>query len=518
MRKLKLGTRLALAFATMVALTLMVGLIASNRIGDIHEAMETNNRRHDIVSLTYQTVELSIENAKALMQSYLTADDTERRALEQQLAARTSTISGNTKELESMLVTTADRQLFAAVMAKRGSYVASRNRAEALAREGKNDEAFKLLTRETMPALATYREMWATFIERQVEQMKAAVAESQATYESVRLVLGVLLVIAALFAIVVAVLITRSVTGPVRRTVRAAEQIAQGDLHADLDLEGNDEMAQLQTSLKRMADRLSQVIGEIRGSAEALSSVSTQIASTAMSLSQGMSEQAAAVEETTANLHQVGTSIAQNAANTRTMEKLSLEGASQASDTGKVVDETVLAMRAIAAKIEIIDEISYQTNLLALNAAIEAARAGEMGRGFSVVAAEIRRLAERSQTAAREIVSVSSMSMSVAERSGKLIGELVPSIRKAATVVQEVSFASREQAASVEHISQAVGQIEQVTQRTASAAEEMASTAEEMAAQAESLRDLISVFRVHTRDSAPLLMSTSNGHNGYVDV
>ena len=162
--------------------------------------------------------------------------------------------------------------------------------------------------------------------------------------------------------------------------------------------------------------------------------------------------------------------------------------------------ETIEAMRAIAEKISIIEEIAYQTNLLALNAAIEAARAGEHGKGFAVVATEVRKLAEKSQAAAKEISTLASSSMSVAERSGQVLRDLVPSIRKTADLVQEVAAASAEQSSGVAQVNKAMARVDQVTQRNASAAEELASTAEEMAAQAQALEQLVAFFR-STEDS-----------------
>jgi methyl-accepting chemotaxis protein len=156
-----------------------------------------------------------------------------------------------------------------------------------------------------------------------------------------------------------------------------------------------------------------------------------------------------------------------------------------------------VAMRSIAEKVSIIEEIAYQTNLLALNAAIEAARAGEHGRGFAVVASEVRKLAERSQSSAKEITTLASSSVSIAERSGVLLNELVPAIRKTTELVQEVAAASQEQASGVTQVNKAMGQMDQVTQRNASAAEELSSTAEELSSQAEALKQLMEFFKIN---------------------
>jgi len=189
-------------------------------------------------------------------------------------------------------------------------------------------------------------------------------------------------------------------------------------------------------------------------------------------------------------------SITQNAENSRKMEQMARKGAQDAGQSGQAVQESVSAMKSIAEKIAVIEEIAYQTNMLALNAAIEAARAGEHGRGFAVVAGEVRNLAERCRTAAQEIGGLAAANVQVAERSGGLLTELVPAIQKTADLVQEVAATSREQAAGVSQINGAISQVGLVTQRNAAGAEQLSSTAEELASQAEALQDMISFFRV----------------------
>jgi methyl-accepting chemotaxis protein len=336
-------------------------------------------------------------------------------------------------------------------------------------------------------------------------------------------------------SIVIGFLITRSITVPLAKAVEVAEQVSEGDLKVSIEADSRDEAGQMLASLGRMVatldkmataagaiaggdlkvtvtpqserdqlgnalasmvTRLTQVIGEVWTGSNALSSASAQLSATAQALSQGTSEQAASVEETTSSLEQMSASVTQNADNSRTTETTALKGAEDASESAKAVGETLQAMTAITEKISIIEEIAYQTNLLALNAAIEAARAGEHGKGFAVVATEVRKLAERSQSAAKEIGDLATSSVKVAERSGQLLKDLVPGIRKTAELVQEVAAASREQSAGVSQINTAMTKVDQVTQRNASASEELASTAEEMAAQAEGLQELVSFFRV----------------------
>jgi hypothetical protein len=248
--------------------------------------------------------------------------------------------------------------------------------------------------------------------------------------------------------------------------------------------------AERQAKLEGLVGRLSSAIGEIRTAAESLSSASSQLAISSQTLSDGTSEQATSIQETATSLEQMSMSIAQNADNTRQMEHMAVTGATDAQESGKAVAESVRAMKTIAEKINIVEEIAYQTNLLALNAAIEAARAGENGKGFAVVAVEVRKLAERSQAAAKEVRGLASSSLDVAERSGLLLKELVPSIEKTADLVQEVAAASTEQASGVAQINRAMGQVDMVTQRNASAAEELAATAEQLTEQADALQQL----------------------------
>ncbi len=301
---------------------------------------------------------------------------------------------------------------------------------------------------------------------------------------------GILLLMAGSFVI------ARIISTGLTVAVAAAEKMTAGDITVQVEVTSHDEIGMLQQAMRKMIERLSQIIAEVRSGAAALSSASSQISASAQALAQGTSEQAASVEETTSSLQQMSASIEQNADNTRAMEQMAVKGARDAEDSGRAVTDTVEAMNSIAQKISIIEEIAYQTNLLALNAAIEAARAGEHGRGFAVVATEVRKLAERSQAAAKEIGSMAKSSVKVAERSGQLLTELVPSIRKTADLVQEVAAASREQSSGVAQINQALAQVDNVTQRNASSAEELSSTAEEMASQAEALEELMAFFKL----------------------
>jgi methyl-accepting chemotaxis protein len=346
---------------------------------------------------------------------------------------------------------------------------------------------------------------WRKFLEHEGNHISDAAADGKHRFEGGRELTVGLLLLGVLATGGLAILITRSVTGPVKLAVSAAERIARGDLTQVVEAKSTDEVGRLLSAMKTMTEKLGQTIGEVRAGADALVGASAQVSATAQTLSQGTGEQAASVEETTSSLEEMSASITQNAESSRQTEAMAKEGAHNAEESGRAVNETVEAMKAIAERIGIIEEIAYQTNLLALNAAIEAARAGEHGKGFAVVATEVRKLAERAQKAAKEIGELAGSSVKVAERSGKLITELVPVIRKTADLVQEVAAASAEQSAGVAQVSKAMGTVDQVTQRNASAAEELSSTAEEMSSQAESLQQLMAFFAVSKDGLAPRL-------------
>ena len=282
---------------------------------------------------------------------------------------------------------------------------------------------------------------------------------------------------------------------------------AEGDLTRRIERDYQGLFATVKDSANTTAENLTRVMGEVRAAADALTGAANQVSATAQSLSQAASEQAASVEETSSQIDVMSASISQNSDNARITDGMATKASKEATDGGGAVSQTVVAMKQIAAKIGIVDDIAYQTNLLALNAAIEAARAGEHGKGFAVVAAEVRKLAERSQEAAKEIGDLAGNSVSTAERAGKLLDEIVPSIQKTSELVQEIAAASAEQSESVVQIGGAMGQLSKATQQNASASEELAATSEELSGQAEQLQQSIAFFNIGGQSlaSAPQL-------------
>jgi methyl-accepting chemotaxis protein len=328
------------------------------------------------------------------------------------------------------------------------------------------------------------------------EALQAATSAVLAESGRRRALILLLAVIAVGLALVVSSAQVRSLSGPTVALVRLAQRMASGDLRVELESNRRDELGALERAFGEMSRRLSRTIGEVRLAADSLSAASSQVASSTAGVAQGATDQANAVQETSASLEQMGASVSQTADNSRRMEEMARQGSQQASESGQAVGRTVAAMRTIVERISIIEEIAFQTNLLALNAAIEAARAGEHGRGFGVVAVEVRKLAERSRIATKEIGELSAQSVAVAGQSGEQLGALVPAIQKTAELVQEVAAAAQEQAAGVGQMNTALARMDEVTQRNASAATELASTAEEVARQAAGLRRMMEAFSV----------------------
>jgi methyl-accepting chemotaxis protein len=281
------------------------------------------------------------------------------------------------------------------------------------------------------------------------------------------------------------------------------EAFAKGDLTYRITRDYEGLFGKVKDAANTTAENLTQVISEVSSAADALTGAANQVSATAQSLSQAASQQAASVEQTSSQIDIMSASISQNSDNAKITDSMATKTSREAVEGGSAVGQTVSAMKQIAAKIGIVDDIAYQTNLLALNAAIEAARAGEHGKGFAVVAAEVRKLAERSQEAAREIGDLAGKSVSTAERAGQLLDDIVPSIQKTSELVQEIAAASAEQSESVVQIGGAMGQLSKATQQNASASEELAATSEELSGQAEQLQQSVAFFKT-AQDTRPM--------------
>jgi len=409
-------------------------------------------------------------------------------------------------------------------------------------RAGDVAQAHKIFVEETVPAVNAVQESLAKMKEI-LSADEASAREHLASVQARSRVLTVVLTLSiTLFGLAGGLFFVRSITRPVRAALGVAQTVAQGDLTphfpekigddetgeliktmqkmvgnlgglaaagqliAQGDLSGTitvlSERDVLGSSLATMQEKLRGVVQDVKQASENVAGGSQELSSSAEEMSQGSSEQAGSVEEVSASMEQMVSNIQQNADNAQQTEKIAQKAAEDARAGGKAVVQTVAAMKDIASKITIIEEIARQTNLLALNAAIEAARAGEHGRGFAVVASEVRKLAERSQAAAGEISTLSGTSVQVAEQAGVMLARLVPDIQRTAELVMEINGSCKEQNEGASQVNKAIQQLDQVVQQNASAAEQMSSTAEQLSSQAEHLQGIMEYFKVDGKTTA----------------
>jgi methyl-accepting chemotaxis protein len=481
----------------------------------------SNDQLTDIVGDNMHKIELvntlseSVHIVSRVIRSMVLLDDPAAIAEEKvKLTAARDAYDKAWADLEKTAASERGQAIRAKIRDAAGAARPLNNRVLELAEANKDEDARRVLLKEAGPAVKKWQDALDENTSLQRENSVKQAAAADASYSRASTIMITLSVIGLLISLLVAYLITRNLMrqlgGEPAYAAEVISQIAGGDLSVQVHTQAGDTTSML-ASVKDMSAKLSEIITSVRSSADSLASASEEISATAQSLSQASSEQAASVEETSASIEQMTASINQNTENAKVTDSMASKASKQATEGGEAVGSTVEAMKKIAGKIGIVDDIAYQTNLLALNAAIEAARAGEHGKGFAVVAAEVRKLAERSQVAAQEIGELAGSSVNLAEKAGKLLDEMVPSINKTSDLVQEIASASAEQSSGVGQINSAMGQLNQTTQQNASASEELAATSEEMSSQTEQLQNVMSFFKL---DNAGIQGSTSIRHGG----
>jgi len=524
---LKIGVRLGIGFGVALVLLCLVGalgLVQTSRIYDGTQDLATDllpsvQRLGNIRALADETRQASL--------SYLIATSpSQRKSQRSKHDAALSELTRVWPQYEAVVGSAEELQLSNQIKAAWNTYLSLDKKLNELSDSGDEhfNDARSLAGDESARAFATVTELVAQDIALNSQGADDASAQAAAAFHNALLFTRILIGVAIALSLVVAFIITRSITVPIGISVKIAQTVAQGDLTSKIEVSGKDETSQLLRALKHMNERLAEVVGRVRSSSESIATGAEQLAAGNTDLSQRTEEQAASLEETAASMEELTSTVQQNAESARQGNTLATDASDIAQRGGDVVGRVIETMQAISASstkvadiIAVIEAIAFQTNILALNAAVEAARAGDQGRGFAVVAAEVRTLAQRSASAAKEIKGLITHSVDrvkagsvLVEEAGTTMGEVVVAVKRVSDLMGEITAASLEQHTGIEQVNIAVAQMDQVTQQNAALVEEASAAAQSMAARSNTLREIVSIFRLGD-DSSKTDFATPQG-------
>ncbi len=503
---MKIGGKLVLAFVSVALLGAAVGVVGVVNIQAISAADTLMYRKMTVPITDLLTITESFQRVRVNIREMLYVEDAgEIARYEDTIDGLSGLIDEASASYESRLITADGRKLYETFIAARDEYRSQLEKFIDLKKRGEAEAAQTFLHDVLTKTATKEQEAINVMVSDKLRQAKETEMANTRLGNTSTLVMLIGVVLAAAISIALGVLLSRSITRPLGRAVALLGEFAKGDLRSEVPavyLKRSDEIGEVAAALKALSEDLRRIVAEILAAAAQLAAGSEEISSTAQQLSQGATEQASSAEEVSASVEEMAATVKQNSDNSLATEGIATRSATDADGGGKAVMAAVEAIKQIASKISIIDEIARQTNLLALNAAIEAARAGEAGKGFAVVASEVRKLAERSQNASGEIGDLSAATVESATKAGEVIQNIVPDIRKTSELVQEISSASSEQSAGVEQIAKAMTQLDTIIQQNASASEEMASMAEELSGQAEQLSQTMSFFKLGDAETA----------------
>jgi methyl-accepting chemotaxis protein len=511
---MKVGTRLSIGFGLVLALMMVMAgteLFALGEIGSLSKEIVDR----DLVKAEAATTinSLTTDNGVKTLMLFVITDKNEMARIDAQIAANKKAITAALDTLDKLVVRPEGKATLAKIREARKQYVTSFEAVRKLLDEGKRDEASAMMGNTTLPLLNTLQNdtrALAGLQKKFVDDDSIAIENSISVTQ---LRTSVFVPLALSIGIAAAVLIARSLLkqlgGEPEYAARVANEIAAGNLGVAVDTKPGDESSLIH-AIKTMRDSLAGIVGEVRAGTEVVSIASRQIAAGNIDLSSRTEEQASSLQETASSIEELTATVKGNADHARQANELTHSASEAAKRGSAVVSEVVEVMhvinessRRIVDIIGVIDSIAFQTNILALNAAVEAARAGEQGRGFAVVAAEVRNLAQRSASAAKEIKDLINDSVETVAEGTKLVGragesmrELLSSVDLVTGIVGEISDASREQTGGIEQINIAVNQMDQATQQNAALVEQAAAAAESLQERAEELARAVRVFRL----------------------
>lgn len=513
---MKIGTRLGLGFCLVLLCATMLLLLGLWRMSDL----QGNSERivnEDVAGLTaaLQMREAGWSMALAIRRVATPTDSIESERENKRLQIILKDYEKSEEALSKLAVDAATKAKLEPVLAQRKQVMPIVEKIREHGVNGNYFDAATMLKTELAPKHDEWIASLIALAEHQQQNMKATHAQSIDSYTSARTGMIAVGVLTLALGAIIALFITRTITGPLQKAARVADRIAGGDLSETIEPGGRDEAGQLVNALRSMQDHLANTVNRIKQGTETISVASREIASGNADLSGRTEAQAGSLEETASSMEQLTTTVKQNAENARQANQLVVSASDYAVKGGNVVGQVVDTMgsikdssRKVVDIIGVIDGIAFQTNILALNAAVEAARAGEQGRGFAVVAAEVRNLAQRSASAAKEIKALISDSVEKVDAGGKLVDEagktmdeIVNSVKRVADIMSEISAASEEQSAGIEEVNRAIAQMDEMTQQNAALVEQAAAAAQSMQEQAVRLGQAVDVFQL-SRDGA----------------
>jgi methyl-accepting chemotaxis protein len=507
-KDLRISAKLMLVAIAMVIMTAFVGVFSVVQLSKVNDVSVdiSGNWLPSVQMLGRISAAINLYR-RADLAHILASDQEAMNRYERLMDQATNQLKEAQSRYEKLIASEDERRIFERMRSSWASYLESHQHVLVLSRDLKKQEATALNVVARKPFDATM-EALDEDIELSAKGAADSTRHAESMYRSSRTLIYVALVLAALIGVALSLLVARTISAALQQGIDVADRLAGGDLCITLGSTNKDESGKMLQALGATLKKLSEVVVDVTNSARNVADGAEQLSASSIQLSQGATEQASSIEEVSASMEETSSNIKQNADNALQTEKIALKAAEDAKDGREAVAQTVDAMKQIASKISIIEEIARQTNLLALNAAIEAARAGEHGKGFAVVASEVRKLAERSQKAAGEITELSSTSVKVANKAGELLSKILPDVKKTSELVQEIAAASREQDTGAQQVNKAIQQLDEVIQRNAGASEEMSSTSEELSAQAQLLQEAIAFFKV---DASALQRASTAG-------
>jgi methyl-accepting chemotaxis protein len=507
----KIGVKLVVSFILVAAIAGIIGVVGLINISqmrflatEMHEKMTEPTGTLIFVTNAYKNIESTIRD--------VLIDEEASNVLQYEnfIKEQSADFDKYLNVYAETLLTDAGRAVIETLRADKSAYMNTINQVLTYARNGDRESAVKLLYGEGRQVENAMEAAIATVTDMKLAVARTSNADNISIAEKATRTTTILVVVGVVGAVLLGVLISQSISKPIARIITSANEIAKGNLDVEIESTRKDEIGLLSKAFADMAQNMNEVLSYIQHISVQVASAAKEVSNSSVELSEGATEQASAVEELTASIEEITAQTRLNAehsqnANTLTEKarKDAVEGNAQMKDMLRAMEEINISSVSISKIIKVIDEIAFQTNILALNAAVEAARAGQHGKGFAVVAEEVRNLAARSASAAKETTQMIEDSMKeveggmkIATQTASALNNIVEGVANVAGIVSEISTASNEQAIAIEQINQGVMQIADVVQNNSATSEESAAASEELSAQAESLSEQVAKFKL----------------------